>query len=317
MQSIKWERELARPSAGRLVPGQDGVHAVSRAIRKILVPVHSSAASEAALMTALLTGRVWHAHVAVLHVVVDVAVMAGLAGEGLAGTINEEIVAETRAESGAGPGSMRALFRRAIDEQGVLLAEPTPDQHRATASFTESTGEEEELVADQARLADLTVVPHAQVVGLAAWADVLHAVLSNSGRPVLLAPERCPTAIGERICIAWNGTAESAASVAAALPWLKQAKSVRVLTALGYQRRGPSARELGPYLSLHGVAAELATFQPVNGVVGAGLLAAAEEFGADLLATGAYSHSRFRRRILGGVTRHVLGHARLPVLMSR
>jgi nucleotide-binding universal stress UspA family protein len=252
-----------------------------------------------------------------LHVVVDVAAMAGLAGEGLAGAISEEIIAETREESARGPGSVRTLFERAIDEQGVLLAEPKPGQQRATASFTVSTGQEEELVAAQARLADLTVVPHPQATGSAAWVDVLHAVLFNSGRPVLLAPERCPKAIGERICIAWNGTAESASGVAAALPWLKLAKAVRVLTALGYQRRGPSAQELAPYLSLHGVAAELATFQPVNGVVGAGLLAAAAEFGADLLATGAYSHSRFRQRILGGVTRHVLGHARLPVLMSR
>lgn len=101
------------------------------------------------------------------------------------------------------------------------------------------------------------------------------------------------------------------------MPWLKLAKAVRILTALGYQRRGPSAQELAPYLSLHGVDAEMATFQPVNGMVGAGLLAAATEFGADLLATGAYSHSRFRQRFLGGVTRHIVGHARLPVLMSR
>jgi nucleotide-binding universal stress UspA family protein len=32
---------------------------------------------------------------------------------------------------------------------------------------------------------------------------------------------------------------------------------------------------------------------------------------------GAYSHSRLRQLILGGVTRHVLENARLPVLMNR
>ena len=47
------------------------------------------------------------------------------------------------------------------------------------------------------------------------------------------------------------------------------------------------------------------------------LFAAALEFGADLLAMGAYSHSRLRQLILGGVTRHVLEHARLPVMMNR
>jgi nucleotide-binding universal stress UspA family protein len=55
---------------------------------------------------------------------------------------------------------------------------------------------------------------------------------------------------------------------------------------------------------------------PVNRDVGAGLLAAASAFEADLLGMGAYSHSRLRQMILGGVTRHVLGHAAVPVLMA-
>jgi nucleotide-binding universal stress UspA family protein len=51
--------------------------------------------------------------------------------------------------------------------------------------------------------------------------------------------------------------------------------------------------------------------------VGAGLLGAARDFGADLMCQGAYSHSRLRQLILGGVTRHVLENADLPILMCR
>jgi nucleotide-binding universal stress UspA family protein len=58
-------------------------------------------------------------------------------------------------------------------------------------------------------------------------------------------------------------------------------------------------------------------FQAINNVVGAGLLAAANEFDCDLLVMGAYSHSRIRQMILGGVTRHVLEHAAVPVMMHR
>ena len=47
------------------------------------------------------------------------------------------------------------------------------------------------------------------------------------------------------------------------------------------------------------------------------MLKAANEFGADLLCMGAYSHSRLRQLILGGVTRHVLENATLPVIMNR
>ena len=103
----------------------------------------------------------------------------------------------------------------------------------------------------------------------------------------------------------------------AALPWLARAEAVRILTAEEYQRRGPAAADLATYLALHDIAAEIATFRPLDRDVGAGLLQAAGEFGADLLAMGAYSHSRLRQLLLGGVTRHVLEHAKLPVLMNR
>jgi nucleotide-binding universal stress UspA family protein len=101
------------------------------------------------------------------------------------------------------------------------------------------------------------------------------------------------------------------------LPWLRRADSVRVLHAPEYQRNGPPAVSLLPYLALHGVEADIVTFHPVNRDVGAGMLAAAAAFDADLLGVGAYSTSRLRQMILGGVTRHVLRCAPLPVLMCR
>ncbi len=38
--------------------------------------------------------------------------------------------------------------------------------------------------------------------------------------------------------------------------------------------------------------------------------------GADLLVMGAYAQNRLRAALLGGVTRHVLAQAELPVLMA-
>ena len=83
-------------------------------------------------------------------------------------------------------------------------------------------------------------------------------------------------------------------------------------------RRGPSASEVVEYISHHGVAAEVGEFRPIDRVVGAGMLAAAMDWGADLMSMGAYSSaSRLRQLILGGTTRHILEHAALPVLMNR
>jgi nucleotide-binding universal stress UspA family protein len=46
------------------------------------------------------------------------------------------------------------------------------------------------------------------------------------------------------------------------------------------------------------------------------LLDHASDIGADLLVIGGYGHSRAREIILGGVTRDLLQHMTVPVLMS-
>jgi nucleotide-binding universal stress UspA family protein len=46
------------------------------------------------------------------------------------------------------------------------------------------------------------------------------------------------------------------------------------------------------------------------------LLSRAADLGADLIAMGAYGHSRWSERILGGATRGMLQSMTAPVLMS-
>ena len=284
-------------------------------IRRLLLPLTGTAAGEAALSTALMVARMWDAHLTALHVRIDSRDVAPLAGEGLSGAMIEEMMSATEKESSERSNAVRALFDRFVAQHGVTVAEPS--SRGASASFYSVTGREEDLVAQLARLADLTVVPHPEAGDDVSSSDALHAVLFDSGRPVLIAPQAAPSTIGARICIAWNGTAESAAAVQAAIPWMQRAEAVRVLFADEYQRRGPGAAEMASYLALHDIRAETVQFRPLERDVGRGLLAAARDFGADLLAMGAYSHSRLRQLILGGVTRHVLEHATIPVMMNR
>jgi nucleotide-binding universal stress UspA family protein len=287
------------------------------AIRKLLLPLTGTAAGEAALATALTIARGWNAHVTALHVRVDSRDVAPLAGEGLSGAMIEEMMLATEKESNERAHSVRLMFERFVARHHVPVEEARPGADHASASFASVTGREEDIVAQQARLADLTVVPHPDSGDDASSSDALHAVLFDSGRPVLISPQLEQPTIGSRVCIAWNGTAESASSVQAAMPWMERAEGVAILTADGYQRRGPAAADLVSFLALHDVHATAVSFRSIGGSVGAGLLAAAAEFGCDLLSMGAYSHSRLRQLILGGVTRHVLENAKLPVMMNR
>jgi nucleotide-binding universal stress UspA family protein len=65
----------------------------------------------------------------------------------------------------------------------------------------------------------------------------------------------------------------------------------------------------------HGIEAELQIIPIGEEPFGGTLLARAHAVGADMLVTGAYAHSPLRELILGGVTRYLIAHADLPVLM--
>ena len=291
------------------------------AYRRLLLPMTGTAAGEAALATALMVARIWGAHVHCLHVRVDARDVAPLAGEGLSGAMIEEMMAATERESGDRAGRVRGLFERFAAAAGEVTiahsAETALKSGGATLSFESIAGREEDVVAQQSRLYDMAVVPHPEGGEDVSSSDALHAVLFDSGRPVLIAPRVAPTTIGTRICCAWNGTAESSAAMAAALPWLHRADARRILYADEYQRRGPKVEGILAYLHWHEVEAEAVQFKPVTKDVGAGLLGSVRDFQADLLCMGAYSHSRLRQLILGGVTRHVLENSDVPVLMCR
>ena len=260
------------------------------AIRKILLPLQVAATAAATFSAAIMVARLWHAHLAVLHTAVN------------------------RDQGNA----VRDLIERLTAEHGLAVAEARPDANEATVSFAAVIGREPDIVvAHQARLADLILVPHPAGDKEVSSSAALHAVLFDSAKPVLIAPRTAPSTIGHHICIGWNGTAESASAVMTALPWLQRAQSIRILWSDDYQRRGPLAPDLEQYLAAHHLTADRAAFQSINNVVGAGLLAAANEFACDLLVMGAYSHSRLRQLILGGVTRHVLEHATVPLMMHR
>src|SRR3712207_8208285 len=126
------------------------------AYRRLLLPLTGTAAGEAALATALMTARLWNAHVHCLHVRVDARDVAPLAGEGLSGAMIEEMMAATERESGERASRVRALFERFADRSGGVTlansAETALKTDGPTLSFESIAGREEDVVAQQSRL---------------------------------------------------------------------------------------------------------------------------------------------------------------------
>jgi nucleotide-binding universal stress UspA family protein len=134
---------------------------------------------------------------------------------------------------------------------------------------------------------------------------------------VLIAPPSSPRSLATNVLVAWNCSTEQARTMADAMPILRLAERVTIVTVEGATVAGPTGEQMARNLKINGIAAEPITLKPSSKRnAGDILLAKAEELGCDLIVKGAYTQSRLRQMIFGGTTRHILANARLPVLMA-
>lgn len=149
-------------------------------------------------------------------------------------------------------------------------------------------------------------------------ADLVPSLLADSGKPALVIPSSGSfSARADTVLLGWKPTREAARAIAAAWPWLVEARQLHV--ACGANEAGEAddaLPRLQHWLRLHGAVAPIRVHRLAADDVGDALLSLAADVGADLLVMGCYGHARAREWILGGATRTVLQTMTLPVLMS-
>ena len=179
------------------------------------------------------------------------------------------------------------------------------------------------LVIEQARYADLTILGQTDPAHplFDRLAKLPESVMLASGRPVLIVPCGARVdAVGTNVLVAWNATRESARAVGDAMPMLRSADAVTVVSvAAKYGDDGHDdqlAASLARHLALHDIRAEASDLVSSQIDPDDLILTQAEERGCNLIVMGGYGHSRTREMLLGGVTRGILQHMSVPVLMS-
>lgn len=213
---------------------------------------------------------------------------------------------------------MKALFEKVTGEQPQLGAFTA--EWRSIDAGTLPTAAEALLPV--ARSVDLVIASQADPKWNSShMLDVPDRLATDSGRPVLVVPNAPHRPFStKRILVAWNGRREATRAVYDALPLLRKADDVAV-TWLAYEDDTAMpgdipAADLCTTLARHGVKCQALAVVDRKGSAGEALLFEAQKFDWDLLVMGCYGHSRFREFILGGASRHVLGHATVPILMS-
>ena len=198
------------------------------------------------------------------------------------------------------------LFRERMAKAGL------PSEWRVFAA------DSVEAVTTSAHYADLTIVGQTDPDDGAGGQELADSVVLGAGGPVMVWPRAGSFRVDPAtITVAWNGTREAKRAVSDALPLLRRAEKVVVLGVDTGDRTHTPGTDICAHLARHGVTAEARRAVSTTDIDARNaLLNALADDGAGLLVMGAYGRHRMRELLLGGMTRDMLRHMTVPVLMS-
>jgi nucleotide-binding universal stress UspA family protein len=288
-------------------------------IKTILAAASGGSASDGAIELASRFARRFGAHMEGFHAKPDPRDLFTYSGDGFGLSMSGEFIDRFVKDADAVAAKTKASFGTIVARHQITLnatpSQKLPAKIEASAVWREEVGYGPTLVARRARFFDLAVLGRSDRVVDQPHTDVVEQTLINSGRPVLLAPAKPPTDVGDNVALGWNGSAQATRAVAAALPLLASARAATIIT-IG-EKHDESASALVEYLGWHDIKARHRHFPTVSGAgPGLQLLSAAREENADLLVMGGYGQMPWRQFLFGGATREIVGASLLPILLS-
>ncbi|HYN38945.1 MAG TPA: hypothetical protein VES39_06820, partial [Rhodospirillales bacterium] len=220
-------------------------------MKTMLLPYHDEEAARSALNAAILLAKRFGTHLQGLLVLGEPQLAMGTLVPGM--PVLPEYLSQAADEWRRFADSARTDFLRITQDNGLPFAAFEATGNGPTAGWSEVKGREAEVIGEYGRVFDLIVVGRTAATVTSRWRDTCEAALFESGRPVLVAPLEVPPSIGRQIAIAWNGSVESARTVAFGLPLLHGAEHINVLSVEGQMVAGPPVGDLVAYLRRHGL----------------------------------------------------------------
>lgn len=277
------------------------------AYKSILTILTEDADAAAVLDAAVSVAGASGAHLDVLCVGID-RTQTGYYFAGATALMHEETLAQAQDEA----TRLEAIARNRLDRSDLSWGVEAMIAQSASVTT---------IVARRARFADLVVLPKPYGDDLPADAPVIvEAAMFQGQAPVIvLAGDAAPMMTPKKVVVAWNESAEAMSAIRRALPLLIQADLVSICM-VAPDRHGPDTAdpgaELSKMLSRHGAHVEVSILPQTVPRVSEVIARHVDDIAADMLVMGAYGHSRFREAILGGATRNMLEHAKVPVFMA-
>jgi nucleotide-binding universal stress UspA family protein len=285
------------------------------AMRTILVPLFGNGGDGRSLAAAADIARRMEAHVTALYCESDPTdFLQPVPGSESGAAFPDALLKTLQDRAEARRRAAEHTFAEWLPQSSAAFAFSPGETRAATAELIVASGPPVSVIRDYAVVADLVVVAIPER-GDPERGGVLEVTLFDTGRPILAVPAAPPpTIFTAPVAIAWNYSAEAARALNAALPIIERVGEAVVLQA-GHHEDDAAARRVASYLGWHGVKASALKLGQASKP--ADLVAAkVRELGAGLLVMGAYSHTRAREFVFGGMTSYMLEKAPVPLLLA-
>src|ERR671919_2171477 len=297
------------------------------AMKTILVPIPDTAVQTAAIEIALMVAKAVTGHVEGLYIETPAPVTprsgpltgyeaARYTGAAARAQVAEEEFARAAEARERAAEQARVEFQRVCAAHGLPVCAPDAFDSVPSGSWHQTQGEYASAVTARAPSYDLMVVPNPSTTTPAR--EIAEHTLLETGRPVLLSPSRPEPDPSSSAMIAWSPSLQAWRAVTAAVPLIAKARRVEIVSVGDDEATVAESRaDVIRYLGWHGITATARHVKTHSRNIGDTLLHEASEAGIGMLVMGAYSHSRVRELLLGGVTRHVLSNVAVtPVFMA-
>ena len=270
-------------------------------MKSVLLHVQDDAGLDNRLQAALSIVRATAGHLNCLHVT---PTFQYVNSDGVGGMFVMQNLTEKFLEYGA---QMQARIEAQLTNEDVSW------------NYEEISGDPTSVLVSRSSLADLIIMGryHSSDDSYSPI-STMGDVLRSARTPILVQPEDLGTfdPFGVAL-VAWNGSFEAANALRAAMPMLKYASDVHIVTVEEPKDHLLPSLDASTYLSRHGITSELHTKSASNVTVDHILLTTAEIVDAKYLVMGGYGHSRAREFLFGGVTRSLLKAFPIPLIMAR
>ncbi|GAA4761694.1 universal stress protein [Stakelama sediminis] len=268
-------------------------------MKSIMLHVHKDDGQESRLQVALDIARAMDGHVTCMQAApYDYMVL----GDPYFGVLPPEFRREAE--------EALAAFRKTIETR--MNAEDVPWDWQTVS------GMDLDVLVQRSGLADLVVISRRvrQEEGVEPISEAAD-IAVNARAPVLVVPPKVRSfdCTGTMV-VAWNGSPEAAAALRSAMPLLARASDVKILT-VGEIDMFFTPEEAARYIGGYGIEPQITHLPHGDDMVSDILMGAAQDMDAKLMVMGAFSHSRVRERLFGGVTQRMLDRTEVPLLMAR